>query len=79
MHRQIGPNYVIGIHGPPSWSKFLKRDAVIHGPQNWSGFLKLDTEIHRPPNRSVFEMFFSITIGGEMRQENFIRISNEAV
>ena len=26
MDRQIAPNFEIGIHGPPFWSEFLKRD-----------------------------------------------------
>ena len=38
MDRQIGPNFEIEIHEPPSWSKFLKRDAGIHEPPNWPEF-----------------------------------------
>ena len=28
MDRPIGPNFEIGIHGPPFWFEFLKRDLL---------------------------------------------------
>ena len=65
LDHQIGPNFEIGIHGPPFWSEFLKRDAGIHGPPSWSEFLKRDAGIHGPPSWSDF-----------LKRDAFIYISN---